>query len=280
MKNDEIRLDMAEESADFLKIDVKTREKREGNFVTVRSMTVKNEDEARVLKRDKGKYITVDAEKNAAYPEVKREVVRALKDALREVSAKVFKEKPRVLVAGLGNRFVAADAIGPKTADGIITNGKTRAYSISTGVYAVTGLESAAIVRAVAKESRANLVIVVDTLATAKPQRVFRSFQVTDAGLEPGSATQAGREKIDVKSIGVPVVAIGVPTCVYVRHVILDSLDAAGGLTVARKYEIAHEVLKENVSALYCPKDSEASADVAAGIIRDAINETFQGKSQ
>ena len=61
----------------------------------------------------------------------------------------------------------------------------------------MTGLESATIIRAVARETKANLVIVVDTLATAKPMRVFRSFQLTDAGLEPGSATQAGRDKIN-----------------------------------------------------------------------------------
>ena len=278
MKNSNFRLDMAEESADFLKIDVKTAKKRVGDNVTVRVMCVQKDEESRALNRDKGKYITVDAEKNVAYPSVKKEVTAAVKDAIRNLSSKAFKEKPRVLVAGLGNRYVAADAIGPKTADGIETTGKTETYAISTGIYAMTGLESATIIRAVAREAKANLVIVVDTFATAKPQRVFRSFQLTDAGLEPGSATQAGREKINFKSVGVPVIAIGVPTCVYARQIVLDTLEKAGGLSVAKKYEITHEILKENVSSLYCPKGSEAAADIAAEIIKDAINGTFQGK--
>lgn len=270
---------MAEESADFLKIDVKTAQKRVGENVTVRVTCVQKDEESRALNRDKGKYITVDAEKNVAYPSVKRDVTAAVKDAIRNLSSKMFREKPRVLVAGLGNRYVAADAIGPKTADNIETAGKTEMYAISTGIYAMTGLESATIIRAVARETKANLVIVVDTLATAKPMRVFRSFQLTDAGLEPGSATQAGRDKINFKSVGVPVIAIGVPTCVYARQIVLDTLEKSGGLSLAKKYEITHEILKENVSALYCPKDSEAAATVAAEIIKDAINGTFQGKT-
>ena len=270
---------MAEESADFLKIDVKTSQKRVGENVTVRVTCVQKDEESRALNRDKGKYITVDAEKNVAYPSVKRDVTAAVKDAIRNLSSKAFRERPRVLVAGLGNRYVAADAIGPKTADNIETAGKTEMYAISTGIYAMTGLESATIIRAVARETKANLVIVVDTLATAKPMRVFRSFQLTDAGLEPGSATQAGRDKINFESVGVPVIAIGVPTCVYARQIVLDTLEKSGGLSLAKKYEITHEILKENVSALYFPKDSEAAATVAAEIIKDAINGTFQGKT-
>ena len=79
--------------------------------------------------------------------------------------------------------------------------------------------------------------------------------------------------------MGVPVIAIGVPTCVYARQIVLDTLEKSGGLSLAKKYEITHEILKENVSTLYCPKDSEAAATVAAEIIKDAINGTFQGKT-
>lgn len=278
MKNDNFRLDMAEECADFLKIGVKTCEKVVSEHVKIREMTVQKDEEARALNRDKGRYITIDADKNVAYPSVRRDVTRALRDALRELSTKAFKEKPSVLVAGLGNRFISADAIGPKTADGIITDGKTKLFAISTGIYSKTGLESATIIRAIVKEIKANLVIVVDTLATAKPRRVFRSFQLTDAGLEPGSATQAGRDKINIKSVGAPVIALGVPTCVYARQIVLDTLEKAGKLSVAQKYEITHEILKENVSTLYCPKETDLSANVVSDIIKDAINGTFQGR--
>ena len=73
MENGNFRLDMAEESADFLKIDVKTAQKRVGENVTVRVTCVQKDEESRALNRDKGKYITVDAEKNVAYPSVKRD---------------------------------------------------------------------------------------------------------------------------------------------------------------------------------------------------------------
>lgn len=126
MKNGNFRLDMAEESADFLKIDVKTAQKRVGENVTVRVTCVQKDEESRALNRDKGKYITVDAEKNVAYPSVKRDVTAAVKDAIRNLSSKAFRERPRVLVAGLGNRYVAADAIGPKTADNIETAGRPK----------------------------------------------------------------------------------------------------------------------------------------------------------
>ena len=84
MKNGNFRLDMAEESADFLKIDVKTAQKRVGENVTVRVTCVQKDEESRALNRDKGKYITVDAEKNVAYPSVKRDVTAAVKDAARD----------------------------------------------------------------------------------------------------------------------------------------------------------------------------------------------------
>lgn len=200
MKNGNFRLDMAEESADFLKIDVKTAQKRVGENVTVRVTCVQKDEESRALNRDKGKYITVDAEKNVAYPSVKRDVTAAVKDAIRNLSSKAFRERPRVLVAGLGNRYVAADAIGPKTADNIETAGKTEMYALSTGIYAMTGLESATIIRAVARETKANLVIVVDTLATANLCEFSEVFSLLTRGSNRAARLRRGATKSTLKA--------------------------------------------------------------------------------
>ena len=139
----------------------------------------------------------------------------------------VKKEDVSVLIVGLGNRAVTPDALGPRVVDNLyitrhIINeygkyafGKehvNRVSSIVPGVMAQTGMESMEIVNGIVKETKPDVVIAIDALAARNTKRLNRTIQVTDTGINPGSGVGNHRHGLNEKSIGVPVIAIGVPT--------------------------------------------------------------------
>ena len=278
MENADFRLDMADECVVNGRNVAKTTEKKIDENVYLRSLVIAHDDDAKIFKRDKGKYVTVEVRDAPLNEREEKTVVKTLKDILRDMCSTRLRSKPKVLIAGLGNRAIIADSVGPLTVDNINVHGRTEVFAFSTGIFSMTGMESATVVRAIAKETDANVVIVIGTLATSHAGRIFRSFQVTDAGLEPGSATMAGREKITFGSVGVPVIAIGVPTCVYARQLVNDALSRAEDVSVAKRYDVIHEVLGCDVSMILAPKNVEEGVRTAARIISDSVNGCFCGR--
>ena len=118
----------------------------------------------------------------------------------------------RVLCVGLGNPSAVVDALGAETVQRLSAGEKGRKYlaTIRPSVYGVTGLESAAVVRGVAKEYRPDLILSVDTLSTRRAERLARAVQITDAGVVPGGGVGNRREPISPSSCGIPVISIGV----------------------------------------------------------------------
>ncbi len=133
------------------------------------------------------------------------------------------------LVVGLGNPDITPDAVGPLAAESVLVTrhlreqvpeefGVFRPVSVfRAGVLGTTGVESAALVAAVAERLRPAAVVAIDALAAADPQRLCRSVQITDAGIVPGSGVGNAREALTAETLGVPVVAVGVPTVVDAR---------------------------------------------------------------
>ena len=144
-----------------------------------------------------------------------------------------------VLVVGLGNREITPDAVGPSSAERILATRHLREQlpeqfsamrsvtAFSPGVLGQTGLESAEVVKAICERIRADVVIVVDALACSEPERLCHTVQVTDVGIVPGSGVGNDRAAFNSNSLGVPVVAIGVPT-VMDGGAFCDSVDAQG----------------------------------------------------
>lgn len=147
-----------------------------------------------------------------------------------------------VLVIGLGNRMVTADALGPQAVDNLcITRHIVKEYGVAAyncsrmnvlsalepGVMAKTGMETAEIVRGVVEETHPDALIVIDALAARSVKRLNRTIQITNTGIQPGSGVGNHRNALTRESLGVPVVAIGIPTVVDAATIVSDALEKA-----------------------------------------------------
>ena len=189
----------------------------------VRITTVKilDEDGVKRLHKPIGTYLTLEIdglrkkEQNGF-----RQTVLALAAELE----KLIGERDNVLVVGLGNEAVTPDAVGPKTLRSVIVTrhlkdvlkdtmrGFRTVSTAEPGVLGTTGIESAELVRALVRDIRPEAVIVVDALASSSPSRICASIQLTDTGIVPGSGVGNSRAAFNEASLGVPVIAVGVPT--------------------------------------------------------------------
>lgn len=140
------------------------------------------------------------------------------------------------LIIGLGNRLSTPDSLGVKVTDNIIvtahlmevgegTTNLRKVYSFAPGVMANTGIESAKIITSLIKEIKPSFVIAIDALAARDIARINKTIQITDTGIHPGSGIGNNRMEISKKTIGIPIIAIGVPTVVMSSVIVYDTLD-------------------------------------------------------
>ena len=146
------------------------------------------------------------------------------------------------LVVGLGNRAITPDAVGPPAMESVLATRHLRAQPndlfpelrpvcvLSPGVLGTTGIEAARMVKAVAADLHPDVVIAVDALACSEPERLCRTIQITDTGITPGSGVGNDREALNRESLGIPVIAVGVPTVMDIRTV--SDSDALKGVFV------------------------------------------------
>lgn len=247
MKDYQIRTDLALEATEEMK-RVDTHEMRGIAIeeyscldeVRVTKVMIKTKNAAKSMGKPVGTYITVEApnlqdDDDEYHANVAHELARELKDVLPDIN----KEKS-VLVVGLGNRDVTADSLGPSTVDNLnITRHILREYgkqaynsrqmhsisSLIPGVMAKTGMETLEIVKGVIKETKPDIVIVIDALAARSTKRLSRTVQISDAGIQPGSGVGNHREALCKDSLGIPVIAIGVPMVVDAQTIVVDALE-------------------------------------------------------
>ena len=168
-----------------------------------------------------------------------------------------------------------------------------RISSIVPGVMAQTGMETMEIVNGVVKETRPDVVIAIDALAARNTKRLNRTIQVTDTGINPGSGVGNHRHALNEKSIGVPVVAIGIPTVVDAATIVNDTMynlimamnqdrdlrtigHSLGNLNEAEKYELIRELLSPNLNTMFVtPKDIDESVKRLSYTISEALNIAF-----
>jgi spore protease len=193
-----------------------------GNVKTTVIEIISPEGE-RALSKPQGRYITVETDNTAGEIDEKNEALNALKESLDSL----LPESGCVLVAGLGNVKITPDALGPETVDRIFATrhlgSQTEKFglpqlrqvsAVSTGVMGQTGMETVEMLTALTEKIQPSAVIVVDALAAANTKRIGNTFQLSDVGLSPGSGVGNSRKRIDRSTLGVPVIAVGVPTVV------------------------------------------------------------------
>lgn len=255
--------------------------------VKVTKVMIQTKNAARDLGKPMGTYITLEAPAMLeADEDYHREISETLAEQLKTVIPNSEKEQS-VLVVGLGNREVTADALGPNVVDNlfvtrhvILEYGKA-AYnrtkmnlvsSIVPGVMAATGMETAEIVKGVVEQTKPDVVIVIDALAARSTKRLNRTVQITNTGIHPGSGVGNHRSALTKESLGVPVIAIGVPTVVDAATIVNDALEKAADSCRESK------VLAELNNMYVTSKDIDATIKRLSFMISEAINITLDGE--
>lgn len=211
----------AEESAEAEGIEIN---EHTAGSVTVTEITVRKGRGEKVLGKPAGKYITVQLPPLTDSAFSPDERYKAISSGLR----KLLPEKGTVLVAGIGNRDITPDALGPRTADKVIATrhvagelersaGFTALRPTAvfhTAVLGQTGIETAELIRSVCRSVDPCAVIAIDALASRRLSRLGCTVQMSDAGIAPGAGVGNDRPRIDREWLGVPVIAVGIPTVV------------------------------------------------------------------
>lgn len=197
-----------------------------------------DEEGEAALGKPKGTYLTLELPELPRDREDVLQTARAVAAMLEELPD--FPQDGFVLVTGLGNRQVTPDAIGPKTADALLVtrhlvenlpdqfSDLRPVAALAAGVAGSTGMESGEVVEAVVKKLKPACLIAVDALAARRQERVCRTIQVSDTGIVPGSGVGNARMALDKENLGIPVLALGIPTVVDAATLCLDLLDEAG----------------------------------------------------
>lgn len=284
---------------------IETEEEKVNDDITISRVKVTNEKGEEAIGKPIGSYITIDVKNfNIAQNEEIQQASEALTKELKVLLEKHIDAKGPILVVGLGNIYVTPDALGPKVINEIdITrhllqympealDENTREVSaVSPGVLGTTGIETLEILKGIVDNTKPKLVIVIDALASRSIERISSSVQLADTGIVPGAGVDNTRKEITVNTLGIPVIAIGIPTVVEAATIAADSLtlliqkvqeqgesnDFLNKLQEEDKYQVIKEVLApEEYNFIVTPKEIdgliEKMKDVVARGINFAIN--------
>lgn len=215
---------------------VKVDEEMEGE-IKITTVTIESDEAGRELGKPKGHYITID------FPEFTPYDGESMDD-LSLIVGKVMKrlvdisEEKLVLVVGLGNWNVTPDSLGPKVVErtmitrhlkqvmpDAIDDSVRPVCAIAPGVLGITGIETGEVIKALVEKIKPDLVICVDALGSRRLERVNRTIQIGDTGISPGAGVGNHRMQINEESLGIPVIALGVPTVVDAATIANDAMD-------------------------------------------------------
>ncbi len=261
---------------------------------------IMNERGAGAMNKPVGKYITMESD----YMDVDDEqTIEKLADELAVHISELMKDcgkhkKASVLVVGLGNRDVTSDSLGPMATEKInitrhLKSGARDVSGIIPGVMAFTGIESAQIVKGVIDETNPDLIIAIDALAARSVTRLGNTIQLTNTGIQPGSGVGNHRNSLTKESLGVPVIAIGVPTVVTAAALVYDTAEAFSealktsaltrtmsemveALSDMERYNLIRELIEPKLGPMFVtPKDIDEKIKVLSLIVSGGINQAL-----
>ena len=271
------------------------------NEVEISRIKITNEEGEKALNKPIGNYITLDVKQIKLADEERLEVIAEIvADELRNTISKHVKNTDDIMVVGLGNLYVTPDALGPKVVPEIevtrhileympkVMPEDTRPVSaISPGVLGITGIETMEILKGVVDNVKPKLLIVIDALASRSIDRISSSIQIADTGIVPGAGVENKRKEISQNTLGIPVIAIGIPTVVDLATVtnecidiFIESLqekamsnDYLNKLKEKDNYEEIKEALvPKDYNMIVTPKEIDKLIENMSKIISRAIN--------
>ena len=288
MNLDNRRTDLARETLEIYQEDsghkgdpdgLRTAEKTEQGL-TVCTVEVLDRRGEAVVHRPVGRYVTVEIGRTA---EQSAETLRAAAGVIgAELRAMLPDTDGTVLVVGLGNRAITPDALGPKAADRVIASrhlveqlhdtfpALRPTAVLAPGVTGNTGMESREILRGAVGQIRPSALILIDALAARRSERLCSTVQLADSGIAPGSGVGNDRKAIDRESMGIPCLAIGVPTVVDAATLAADLLTGNGAENAAAAME------RQQGKSFVTVKEIDRLVDKCAEMIGLAVNLAVQ----
>ena len=276
-----IRTDLAMEAREALGGDAPrgvTQQIFQRNGFCLTRVEIQTKEGAEILGKPVGTYTTIEHASLCNADDAQRDVCAAL--LTQELRAMLPENVGRgcVLVVGLGNRRVTPDSLGPCAAGQVfVTRHMIEALqitslegvplqnvcSLSPGVLGVTGIETELVVKSLCRTLRPSCVICIDSLASMKTSRLLSTVQLSDSGISPGSGVGNHNAALDSDSLGVPVIAVGVPTVVYASVIVRDA--GADHLALSREDDM-----------LVTPRNIDEATKILSSIIGRGINMALQ----
>lgn len=281
----ELRTDLALEAREIAGENIKgvkySREEKDG--IEIEKLVVKTDRAGQLLKKPKGTYITIELPALTDNFEDTDKRLLAIGDEIRAL----LPVNGLVLVAGLGNIEITPDALGPKSTNKVLATrhidgeiarstglDKLRPVAVmNTGVTGQTGIETKEHLLSVVKVIRPSAIIVIDALASRRLERLGCTLQISNTGISPGAGVKNHRAKIDEETMGVPVIAIGVPTVVDAVTLATDLLK------IENEYEseiLRREVSPQGRTMVVTPKEIDLLVERASKLISLSINFALQ----
>ena len=270
----DLAVEMFDPDSDKLPKGIK-RKLRKSTVCEITEIIVTDDMAGLRIGKGKGRYITIETDRLSAHPEDFAEQSNNIADEITGL----IPDKGHILVAGLGNESITPDALGPKVAQRIIATRHIAGDNVgselseldlnmvsvlSTGVMGQTGIESSELVKAVCEKIKPTCVIAVDALACSDISRLGTTIQLSDSGISPGSGVQNRRKELSRETLGIPVIAVGVPTVVDM-HSIVHSITGS-------------PPDKHLPNMMVTPRDIDKMIDRTAHLLAFSINRAAQPK--
>lgn len=285
---------------------IETEEETMDEMVKITRVKVLNEEGEQAIGKKKGNYITIDIKnlKIAGEKDIQK-ASEAVTKELKNLIGNLINEQEDILVVGLGNLYVTPDSLGPKVIQDIditrhlltympeVLEPNTRSVSaVSPGVLGTTGIETLEILKGIVDNIHPKLLIVIDALASRSIERISSTVQIADTGIVPGAGVDNARKELTVNTLGIPVIAIGIPTVVEAATIAADSLDLfiqkvqeeahsnefLNKLQEEDKYKMIKEVLApEDYNFIVTPKEIDELIENMSSVVARGINFATQG---
>lgn len=272
--------------------------------IKVTDVRITDEKGEKAIGKPVGQYITVEA---SDLPDGDDDYHRAVTEVLMKQLRKLLPdiENKRVLVAGIGNRDITPDALGPLVAEHLfitrhlfekygknseIVRGMGNVSAVIPGVMAQTGMETAEILHGLVREIQPDVLVAIDALAARSIRRLVTTIQLTDTGIHPGAGIGNRRYQLTREVLGIPVIAIGMPTVIDAATIVADTMESLIGVlnqnpilqkavqateefNHEEKYLLMRELMEPQMTNLFVtPKDIDEAVSRISYTISEAIN--------
>ena len=291
MKN--IRTDLALETHEHF---TETAEKISGvnvynnstKDIKITHVEIETDDAAEKMGKPVGNYITLEfSDVRYLDKKIYERIVKQISNTIKMLISDDV-EKP-VLVIGLGNRAITSDSLGPEVTDrlmitrhmfthapNLLSDNFASVCALSPGVLGITGIETEEVVSAICEKIKPSAVIVVDALAARSIKRIINTVQICDTGINPGAGVGNNRREISEKTLGIPVIAVGVPTVVDAITITEDTLNSAFP-DLSEKPSVDNilntgKIPKELINFTTTPKEIDILIKKCAEIVANGIN--------